>query len=89
MYIKGKISRIAQSKGVDQTFEGSGDYGNASFYIVDAEDGTGEFYIYQTYYLGGVKWVAGNEDVKVGDEVIIYGPVTKYVICHYYKQQSL
>ena len=79
VYIKGKISRIAQSKGVDQTFEGSGDYGNASFYIVDAEDGTGEFYIYQTYYLGGVKWVAGNEDVKVGDEVIIYGPVTKYV----------
>ncbi|MBR1510342.1 MAG: hypothetical protein IJ623_06805, partial [Bacteroidales bacterium] len=78
-YIKGKISKIATSKGVEQYFANSGDYGNASFYITDAEDGTGEFYIYQTYYLGNRKWVTGDTDVAVGDEVIIYGPVTKYV----------
>ena len=78
-YMKGKISKIAVSKGVDQTFANSGSYGNASFYIADAEDGTGEFYIYQTYYLGNRKWVTGDTDIKVGDEVIVYGPVTKYV----------
>ena len=77
--MKGKISKIAVSKGVDQTFANSGSYGNASFYIADAEDGTGEFYIYQTYYLGNRKWVTGDTDIKVGDEVIVYGPVTKYV----------
>lgn len=78
-YMKGKISRIAVSKNVEQTFTNNVDYGNASFYIVDAEDGTGEFYIYQTYYLGNRKWVTGDTDIKVGDEVIVYGPVTKYV----------
>ena len=78
-YMKGKISKIAVSKGVDQTFANSGSFGNASFYIADAEDGTGEFYIYQTYYLGNRKWVTGDTDIKVGDEVIVYGPVTKYV----------
>ena len=78
-YMKGKISKIAVSKNVDQTFANSGDYGNASFYITDSEDATGEFYIYQTYYLGNRKWVTGETDIKVGDEVIVYGPVTKYV----------
>ena len=78
-YMKGKISKIAVSKNVDQTFANSGDYGNASFYITDSEDATGEFYIYQTYYLGNRKWVTGDTDIKVGDEVIVYGPVTKYV----------
>lgn len=78
-YMKGKISKIAVSKNVDQTFANSGDYGNASFYITDSEDATGEFYIYQTYYLGNRKWITGDTDIKVGDEVIVYGPVTKYV----------
>ena len=78
-YMKGKISKIAVSKNVEQTFANSGDYGNASFYITDSEDATGEFYIYQTYYLGNRKWVTGDTDIKVGDEVIVYGPVTKYV----------
>ena len=72
VYIKGKISKVSS------TFEASGTYGNANFYIVDATDGKGEFYIYQTYYLGNRKWAAGDTDVKEGDEVIVYGPVVNY-----------
>ena len=72
VYIKGKISKVST------TFEASGNYGNANFYIVDATDGKGEFYIFQTYYLGNRKWAAGDTDVKEGDEVIVYGPVVNY-----------
>lgn len=72
VYIKGKISKVST------TFEASGTYGNANFYIVDATDGKGEFYIFQTYYLGNRKWAAGDTDVKEGDEVIVYGPVVNY-----------
>ena len=72
VYIKGKISEVST------TFEASGSYGNANFYIVDSEDGTGSFYIFQTYYLGNRKWAVGDKDVKVGDEVVVYGPVINY-----------
>ncbi len=72
IYIKGKISKVGT------TFADSGNYGNATFNIVDVEDGTGDFYVYQTYYLGGKKWVAGNKDVAEGDIVIVYGPVVNY-----------
>lgn len=72
VYIKGKISKVST------TFEASGNYGNANFYIVDATDGKGEFYIFQTYYLGNRKWATGDTDVKEGDEVIVYGPVVNY-----------
>ena len=72
VYIKGKITRVST------TFEASGDYGNANFYIADAADGTGEFYVFQTYYLGNRKWKNGDTDVKEGDEVIVYGPVVNY-----------
>ena len=72
-YIKGKITKVQTS------FADSGTYGNANFYISDSEDGTGEFYIFQTYYLGARQWKSGDTDVKEGDVVVVYGPVTKYV----------
>ena len=72
VYIKGKVSKIAT------TFEGSGSYGNASFYIVDETDGKGEFYIFQTYYLGNRQWKSGDDEIKVDDVVIVYGPVVNY-----------
>ena len=71
-YIKGKVSKVAT------TFEGSGSYGNASFYIVDETDGKGEFYIFQTYYLGNRQWKSGDAEIKVDDVVIVYGPVVNY-----------
>ena len=74
VYIKGKISKIASNG----TFTDGGTYGNASFYIADATDGTGEFYVFRTLYLGNKKFTAGNTDIKVGDEVVICGKVVNY-----------
>ena len=45
---------------------------------MDVSDGTGDFYVFQTYYLGNRKWKSGDTDVKVGDEVIVCGPVVNY-----------
>ena len=74
VYIKGKISRIAD-KG---TFTDGGTYGNASFYI--SEDGTenGEFYCFRILYLGNKKFESGQTDIKVGDEVIVLGKLMNY-----------
>ena len=71
-YFKGIISSVKT------TFEASGTYGNASFYIVDKESDETSFYVYQTYYLGNRKWQAGDTDVKDGDAVIVYGPVVNF-----------
>ena len=78
VYFKGKISKIAVSKSVEQVF--TAEYGNASFYIT--EDGTTsgtDFYCYHVLYLGNKKWTTGDTQIKVGDEVVICGKVTKYV----------
>ena len=73
VYVKGKISRIAD-KG---TYGESGTYGNASFYI--SEDGSqkDEFYCFRILYLGNQKYTSGT-DIQVGDEVIIYGKLMNY-----------
>ena len=74
VYMKGKISKIA-NKG---TFTEGGSYGNASFYI--SEDGTeaNEFYCFRILYLGNKKFEEGQTDIKVGDEVVIYGKLMNY-----------
>ena len=74
-FVKGKIHKIA-SKG---TFAESGTNGNASFYI--SEDGNAsenDFYCYRVLYLGNRKFKSGDTDIKVGDDVIIYGQLTNY-----------
>ena len=72
VYIKGNIASVAT------TYEASGTYGNATFYIVDNEGDTDQFYVFQTLYLGNKKWTSGNPDVKEKDEVIICGKVVNY-----------
>ena len=71
-YVKGKISSIKY------TF--SAQYGTATFNFSD--DGTAngkEFIAYSTYYFGSEqKWVEGNTQVQVGDEVIVCGKVVNY-----------
>ena len=74
VYVKGKISRIAD-KG---TFTEGGTYGNASFYISEDGKESGEFYCYRILYLGNKKFEAGKTDIKVGDEVVIYGKLMNY-----------
>ena len=74
VYVKGKISKIASGG----TFTEGGTYGNASFYI--SEDGTekDEFYCFRILYLGNKKFESGQTDIKVGDEVIVYGQLMNY-----------
>lgn len=69
VYIEGIVTR---------TKDISAQYGNATFYI--SEDGTtskAEFYVYRCKGLGGNN-IAADDEVKVGDKVIIYGTVTNY-----------
>ena len=73
VYVKGKISRIADNGSYSQ----SGSYGNASFYIKD-DGADAEFYCYRLLYLGNKKYESGQTDIKVGDEVIIYGKLMNY-----------
>ena len=72
-YVKGFIHKV------QTTFAASGTYGNAVFFISDDGQASSEdFEAYQVYYLGGKQWKSGQPDVEVGDEVIIYGPITLY-----------
>ena len=73
VYVKGKISRIADNG----TFSESGTFGNATFYISDDGTQNGEFYVFRALYLGNAKYASGT-DIKVGDEVIIYGKLMNY-----------
>jgi len=68
VYIKGKISSIK---------EVSTSYGNATYYISD--DGTTEnqMMVFRGYYLDNVKFTA-EDQIKVGDEVVIYGQLVNY-----------
>ncbi len=72
VYIHGIVSSVTT------TYEASGTYGNATFYIVDNEGDTDQFYVFQTLYLGNKKWTSGNPDIKVNDDVIICGKVVNY-----------
>ena len=72
-YVSGIIHKV------QTTFADSGNYGNATFFIADdASDTKNDFEAFQVYYLGHKKWVSGNTDVQVGDEVIVCGPLTNY-----------
>lgn len=70
VYIKGKIASIKEEFGTQ--------FGNATFYISDDGTDNGTFYVFRTLYLGNQKYT-GGDNIKVGDEVIIYGKVTNYM----------
>ncbi len=75
VYVKGIVSELVKT-GFDPA------YGNGSFWI--SSDGTKagdylkDFEAYQVNYLGGRKWTEADPQIKVGDVVVIYGPLTKY-----------
>ena len=74
VYVKGKISRIAE-KG---SFTDGGTFGNASFFISADGTTTKELQVYRCLYLGNKKYRSGQTDIKVGDEVIICGKLMNY-----------
>ena len=71
VYIKGIICNVK--------YQPDAQYGNATFYIsADGSTGSEQFYVYRCYNLGNQKFT-GNEQLNVGDEVIICGKVTNYM----------
>ena len=74
VYVAGKICRIA-NKG---TYTEGGTYGNATFFLSGDGTGDGEFQVFRALYLGNVKFTEGKTDIKVGDDVIIYGQLMNY-----------
>lgn len=70
--VKGKVCSIK--------YPFSAEYGTAVFNISDnGYTGNKEFTVYSTYYKSfGQKWVTGNTQVAVGDEVVVFGKVVNY-----------
>ncbi len=63
---------------VSQTKDISAQYGNATFYISEDGQKANEFYVFRCLGLGGAA-IKSADEVKVGDEVVIYGTVTNYM----------
>lgn len=73
VYVKGIISRIDDGK------EFSEDYGTAVFWISDdGSEDSDQFEAYSVYFLGNRSWKNENTQIKVGDEVVLFGKVTYY-----------
>ena len=69
VYVKGTISRI--------TSLNPPTYKNARYYISDDGTEIDEFYVYNGKYLDGADFTS-TDQIKVGDEVVIYGKLTSY-----------
>ena len=67
VYVKGIIKSIK---------EVSTQYGNATYYITDA-DNAANFYIYRGKYIGNTSFTSADQ-IKEGDIVVIYGDLMNY-----------
>ena len=67
-YTKGIISEIV---------EVSADYGNATYFISDDGTTTNQFKVFRGKYIGNVNFTSADQ-LKVGDEVIVYGKLKYY-----------
>ncbi|MBR3387690.1 MAG: hypothetical protein IKG84_05605 [Bacteroidales bacterium] len=74
VYVAGKICKIA----TNGTYTEGGTYGNATFFLSADGTGDGDLQVYRALYLGNKKFEAGQTDIKVGDDVIIYGKLMNY-----------
>lgn len=71
VYVKGIVHKI---KSID-----TGNYGNAEYYISDnGSSSSDDLPIFRGYYLNGVHFTS-EDQLKVGDAVVVYGQLTKYV----------
>lgn len=72
-YVHGFVKNFASKHS-----DGIKGFGNALFYITDDKEYTSEdFYCFQVYYLGGKKFTS-EDQIKIGDEVVVYGQLTNY-----------
>ena len=71
VYVKGKIASIKE--------EYSAQYGNGNFDITDdGEVGDVKFTCYRVLYLGNQKWTASDTQIKLKDDVVIFGNVVNF-----------
>ena len=68
VYIKGKVSQIK---------EVSAQFGNATYWISDDGSTETQLYVFRGKYLNGDKFTS-EDQLKVGDEVVILGKLTTY-----------
>ena len=68
VYVKGIVKSIK---------EVSTQYGNATYYITDA-DGAANFYVYRGKNLGNTSFTSADQ-INVGDNVVIYGDLMNYM----------
>jgi RPA family protein len=68
VYVKGIVKSIK---------EVSTQYGNATYYITDA-DGAANFYVYRGKNVGNTSFTSADQ-IKVGDNVVIYGDLMNYM----------
>ena len=68
IYVKGIVSEVA-------SFNSS--YNSLSYYISEDGTETNQFYIYSGLGLDGAAFTS-TDDLKVGDEVVVYGQLTTY-----------
>lgn len=74
VYIKGKISKVTE---VSPKVGESG-YGNATYTIsADGTEKGDQLIVYRGYYLNGEVFTA-EDQIKVGDEVVVLGKLKKY-----------
>lgn len=84
VYVEGTVSKLVSGKNKSGEYiDGfNADYGNGSFWIssdgVYNNDKTKDFEAYQVYWLQNSKWTAENPQIAVGDNVVLYGPLTTY-----------
>lgn len=69
VYVKGKVSKASTS--LNET------YGSLSYYISDDGTEENELQVYGGLSFNGEKF-ASVDDIKVGDEVVVFGTLTKY-----------
>ena len=69
VYVKGQIASI---KEID-----TGQYGNATYDITDADNTNNKLTVFRGYSLGNNKFTSADE-IKVGDEVVIVGKLILY-----------
>ena len=76
VFVKGIVSEIANNG------QFGAQYGNGTFWISDDgvrhNDPMQDFEAYRALWLGNRKWQDGDDPIAVGDEVILYGQLTKY-----------
>lgn len=69
-YIKGKVVSVKEQFGTQ--------YGNVTCFISDDGTTTGQFQVFRAFYLGNRKWVTGDKQIAVGDDIVVYAKLTNY-----------